>query len=284
MPITLPPAQWRLLRHPASRGARNMAVDAAILEMVVEGKTPPTLRFYDWDPACLSLGFAQNYADVDEEGRAARGWDVVRRPTGGRAILHTDELTYSVIGPSDEPRLSGGVLESYKRLSEGLMQALKILGLPVEQQPMHGVENQRLGNGFGNADNPVCFEVPSDYEITLHGKKIIGSAQARRKGGVLQHGSLPLFGDIARITEILRYPSEDRRQEAAERVRARAATVEEGLGRLVSFQEAAESFARGFAQALNIEFIEGKLSAEEEAAAEHWLGERYAAPAWTQRS
>ena len=195
----LPRAQWRLLHHPAARGARNMAVDAAILENVIEGSSPPTLRFYDWDPACFSLGFAQHYSDIDEAARSVRGWDVVRRPTGGRAILHTDELTYSVIGASGEPRFAGGVLESYKRLSEGLLAALKLLGLPVERQPMH------MGNGFGDVDNPVCFEVPSDYEITLHGKKIIGSAQARRKGGVLQHGSLPLFGDIARITEILNY-------------------------------------------------------------------------------
>jgi lipoate-protein ligase A len=281
---TLPRAQWRLLRHGAARGAYNMAVDAAILEMVIEGKSQPTLRFYDWSPACLSLGFAQSYSDIDEDARAQRGWDVVRRPTGGRAILHTDELTYSVIGASDEPRLVGGVLESYKRLSEGLMHSLKFLGLPVERQPM------REHNGFGELDNPVCFEVPSDYEITLHGKKIIGSAQARRKGGVrghggvLQHGSLPLFGDIGRITEILRYPSKERQQESADRVRARAATVEEGLGRKVSFAEAQDAFIRGFSEALNIDFIEGELSDDEKEATQRWLAERYAAPAWTERS
>lgn len=274
----LPPAQWRLLRHGAAPGAYNMAVDAAILEMVVEGHSPPTLRFYDWDPACLSLGFAQHYSDIDLAAQAAHGWDVVRRPTGGRAILHTDELTYSVIGASDEPRLAGGVLESYKRLSAGLMAALQQLGLPVERQPMH------QGPGLGDADNPVCFEVPSDYEITLHGKKIIGSAQARRKGGVLQHGSLPLFGDIGRITQILTYPSAERQHESAERVRARAATVEEGLGHRVSFDQAAEAFVDAFGRLLNIEFVEGELSAAEHAATQRWLAERYANPAWTERS
>ena len=278
----LPPVRWRLLRHPAARGAFNMAVDAAILEQVIEGSSPPTLRFYDWDPACLSLGFSQGFADVDEEARAARGWDAVRRPTGGRAILHTDELTYSVIGPSADPRLAGGVLESYKRLSEALMLSLMLLGLPVEQQPMHVAAG--INNGTDQLDNPVCFEVPSDYEITLHGKKIIGSAQARRKGGVLQHGSLPLKGDIARITEVLRYPSEERRRQAAERVRARAATVAEGLGRPVSFLQAADAFIRGFTETLNIEFVEGELSEQERQAAERWLAERYAAPAWTQRA
>jgi len=159
---------------------------------------------------------------------------------------------------------------------------LRLLGLPVEQQPMHAIG--ATGNGAGELDNPVCFEVPSDYEITLHGKKIIGSAQARRKGGVLQHGSLPLFGDIARITEILRYPSRERRQQAAERVRARAATLEEGLGRRVTFGEASEAFMRGFAETLSIEFVEGELTEKEGAAVERWLAERYGAPAWTQRA
>lgn len=280
----LPATQWRLLRHPAKSGAWNMAVDAAILENVIAGQSSPTLRFYDWDPACLSLGFAQLFADVDEAALTAHGWHVVRRPTGGRAILHTDELTYSVIGPSDEPRLVGGVLESYKRLSEGLMRSLLLLGLPVERQPMRGVEEPRPGNGFGALDNPVCFEVPSDYEITLKGKKIIGSAQARKKGGVLQHGSLPLFGDIARITEILRYPSEDSRSQAAERVRARAATVEEGLGRRISWEEAGDAFVRGFSETLNIEFVEADLSEMEKLAAERWMAERYAGAAWTQRA
>ncbi len=274
----LPKVKWRLLRHPAEHGAWNMAVDAAILENVIAGQSQSTLRLYDWNPACLSLGFAQLYADVDEEALAAHGWHVVRRPTGGRAILHTDELTYSVIGPSDEPRLVGGVLESYKRLSEGLMRSLLLLGLPVERQPM------RQGNGFGALDNPVCFEVPSDYEITLKGKKIIGSAQARKKGGVLQHGSLPLFGDIARITEILRYPNEERRQQAAERVRARAATVEEGLGRRVSWEEAGDAFMSGFNEVLNIDFVEGELSEAEKQAADRWMAERYAGAAWTQRA
>lgn len=276
--------QWRLLRHPAEHGAWNMAVDAAILENVIAGQSPPTLRLYDWDPACLSLGFAQLFADVDEAALAAHGWHVVRRPTGGRAILHTDELTYSVIGPSEEPRLAGGVLESYKRLSEALMKSLLMLGLPVERQPMRGVEQARQGNGFGALDNPVCFEVPSDYEITLKGKKIIGSAQARKKGGVLQHGSLPLFGDIARITQVLHYTDKDKRFESAERVRARAATVEEGLGRRVTWQEAGDAFVGGFSETLNIEFAEGELSEVEKTAAERWMAERYAGAAWTQRA
>src|SRR5512140_660191 len=109
---TLPsPILWRVVRTPAAPGAWNMAVDEAILEFAARGAVLPTLRLYAWDPPCLSLGYAQPSSDVDLETLRRRGWDLVRRPTGGRAILHTNELTYSVSGPQHEPRLAGGVLE-----------------------------------------------------------------------------------------------------------------------------------------------------------------------------
>jgi lipoate-protein ligase A len=251
-----------------------MAVDEAILEAAQQGAALPTLRLYAWQPACLSLGLAQPIEDVDLDLLQAHGWELVRRPTGGRAILHTDELTYSVIGPGEEPRLAGGVLESYKRISQALLRSLQSLGLPVQHESSPTLN--------ASEPNPVCFEVPSDYEITLGGKKLVGSAQARRKDGVLQHGSLPLGGDIARITEALHYGSEDERALAAERVRKRAATVEEGLGRRVMWNEAADAFVRGFGEALNIEFVEGELSDEEEQAAERWAAERYKHAEWTE--
>ena len=162
--------QWRLLITPRARGAWNMALDEAILEHIGRSESIPTLRLYAWEPACLSLGHAQPFADVDVNRLQARGWEVVRRITGGRAILHTDELTYSVIAPNNEPVIAGTVLESYNRLAQALLLAVKNLELPVEMQE---------GKPHDNASpNPVCFEVPSTYEITVDGKKLIGSAQA----------------------------------------------------------------------------------------------------------
>jgi lipoate-protein ligase A len=170
-----------------------MAVDESILEHIGRGESFPTLRLYAWDPACLSLGHTQPFADVDTARLRARGWEVVRRATGGRAILHTDELTYSVTGSAEEPVLVGGVLESYNRLAQALFLAVRDLGLPVE------IKEGKSNNN--TTPNPVCFEVPSTYEITVNGKKLIGSAQARKKEGVLQHGSLPLTGDLTRICQ-----------------------------------------------------------------------------------
>ncbi|MBP8975043.1 MAG: hypothetical protein KBH93_14345, partial [Anaerolineae bacterium] len=111
---------WRLLITPPADGPLNMAVDQAIMEAVAAGRVPPTLRFFAWTPPCLSLGYTQPVADVDRARLAARGWDLVRRMTGGRAILHTDELTYSVALPATDPVVAGGVVESYRRLSAAL--------------------------------------------------------------------------------------------------------------------------------------------------------------------
>jgi lipoate-protein ligase A len=271
---------WRLIRSPAARGAWNMAADEAILESSGRGETPPTLRLYAWSPPCLSLGYAQPLSDVDLAALEQRGWELVRRPTGGRAILHTDELTYSVAGPLDEPRLAGGVLESYRILAAALLRALQLLGIPAQadEKPAAAAPQGAQPN-----QNPVCFEVPSNYEITVGGKKLIGSAQARRKEGVLQHGSLPLHGDLTRIVQALIFPDPQAQARAAERLLQRATTVERVLGRPLEWEQAAQAFAQAFAETLNLQLLPGDLTPEERRRAEALLAEKYASPAWTGR-
>jgi lipoate-protein ligase A len=268
---------WRLLYTPPSTGAWNMAVDESILEHIHRGVAKPTLRLYAWNPPCLSLGHAQSFKDVDMTRLRARGWDVVRRLTGGRAILHTDELTYSVTGSVDESVLSGGVLESYNRIAQALMFAIRDLGLPVEMKELAD-EPSALNL------NPVCFEVPSTYEITVNEKKLIGSAQARKKEGVLQHGSLPLAGDLTRICDALIFEDESKRENAAQRLLARATTVESILGKQVTWERATESFVKGFETQLGIHFERGELSESESARAEELVKEKYANSTWTERS
>ena len=266
---------WRLLLTAPAHGAWNMAVDEAMLEHIGRRESLPTLRLYAWEPACLSLGYAQPYADVDEARIKERGWEVVRRPTGGRAILHTDELTYSITAPLDEPSVAGSILESYNRLALALVSAVRSIGLSVEMKEGPG--------GHHGTTNPVCFEVPSAYEITVAGKKLIGSAQARRKEGVLQHGSLPLTGDLARITEALVFASESDRQEAAHRLLGRAATVESVLGRTVSWSEAAQAFIKAFEEKLDLSLKERVLSESEQKRVESLVCEKYDHPDWMKR-
>ena len=266
---------WRLLITPPARGAWNMAVDESILEHIGRGDSLPTFRLYAWDPACLSLGHAQPFADVDTTRLKERGWEVVRRATGGRAILHTDELTYSVIAPNDEPSVAGSVLESYNRLAQALLLGVKNLDLPVEMK-----EGKANSN---STPNPVCFEVPSAYEITVDGKKLIGSAQARKKEGVLQHGSLPLTGDLTRICQALFFESESARAEASKRLLARAATVESALGREISWETAAQAFIHAFEAQLGLSFERGDLSESESKRTNELVKEKYDHPSWTER-
>ncbi len=264
---------WRLIRSSPATGAWNMALDEAILEAVVQWQSPPTLRLYAWQPPCLSLGYAQSLNDVDWEALNSRGWQVVRRPTGGKAILHTDELTYAVIAPQDHPLVSGSVLESYRRIAAALVKALHSLGLPARADREYGQVN---------ANGAVCFEVPSNYEITVDGKKIIGSAQARRLQGVLQHGSFPLHGDLTRILDVLRYDNARQREDDAQRLLSHATTAEAVLGHPISWETAAEAFVRAFAETFNIRFQETAPSPLEMRRAEELMREKYANPSWTQ--
>jgi lipoyl(octanoyl) transferase len=269
---------WRLIRSLSGRGAWNMAVDEAILEACATGESLPTLRLYSWEPACLSLGYAQPVTDVDLNALHRHGWDLVRRPTGGRAILHTDELTYAVIGPQHELRLAGGVLESYQVLSKALLDALHRLSIPAQAQ------EKPLSALGADSKGPVCFEVPSNYEITVNGKKLIGSAQARRKGAVLQHGSFPLFGDLSRIIDVLSFPDEATAKGAAVRLHERATTAEEILGLPLDWETASQAFTEAFSAALNLDLQPGALSVDEQARAVELFNKKYAHPEWTNRA
>lgn len=254
-----------------------MAVDEAILEATAGGNLPPTLRLYAWNPPCLSLGYAQPVTDVDKGKLAALGWDLVRRPTGGRAILHTDELTYAVIGPQSEPRLQGSILESYQRISRALLKALTLLGLPAQAHPLPSGEQN------GDSKGPVCFEVPSNYEITIHGKKLVGSAQARKREGVLQHGTLPLWGNLTRITQVLCFTMESERERAAARLDSRATTIEAELGYRVGWDEAAQAFVSAFQQELALSLTPASLSDAELVRAEELVRDKYGNREWTER-
>lgn len=280
---------WRLILTPSACGAWNMAVDEAILEAIGKELVPPTLRLYSWQPPCLSLGYAQPISDVNLPALLANGWDLVRRPTGGRAILHTDELTYAVIGPLHEPRLQGSVLESYQRLSQALLKALTLLQIPAQAKPLSSPSastpsaSPDRSTSSSNSSNPVCFETPSNYEILATGKKIIGSAQARRKDGVLQHGSFPLYGDLTRILQVLAFPDEKSRQEAKARLLQHATTAEEVLGEPLSWQAAANAFIQAFEQTLDLRFVKADLSGFEIARAEELYHEKYTSLSWNHR-
>lgn len=250
-----------------------MAIDEAILEAVGRGDAPPTLRLFRWEPACLSLGYAQPAADTDMVGLKERGWDIVRRMTGGRAILHTDELTYSVALPMNHPVIAGTIIDSYRRLSAALLAAVQTIGLEVHAD--------KRADRTAKAVGPVCFEVPSDYEITADGKKLVGSAQVRKHNAALQHGSLPLYGDLTRICDALAFPNESVRQTARTRVTQRAVTLSEALGRTINWEQAAHAVIDAFATTFDLDLQESLLSSAEANRALELRNTRYAHDSWT---
>ncbi len=176
--------QWRLVIDPPLPGKMNMERDLELLEEVAEGYSPPVLRLYRWSPPALSLGYFQNENEVaDLEACRALDIDVVRRPTGGRAVLHADELTYSIVVPEVHPFIDrGGVIDAYRSISRGIVTAFTLLNITAALTP-EKADRPNLAPG-------ACFDTPSAYEIQVNGKKVVGSAQLRREGIVLQHGSI----------------------------------------------------------------------------------------------
>ena len=269
--------KWRLIITPAGSGAWNMALDEALLRSVAEGSAPTTLRMYDWHPTTLTLGFAQPAADVDTDSMNAEGWDLVRRPTGGSAVLHVDELTYALTARAYEPLLSEGLLESYRKISQALLAGLNRLSVSAVGDRTSGKSSS------AKQRNPVCFETPSNYEITSQGKKLIGSAQARKYGGILQHGTLPLHGDITRVTRALKFPTPEDRNAAAARLTARASTLESVLGYVPEWTSVAEAITQGFAEYFEITFDTDAPSQAEIDLAHAIMTEKYLAASWTFR-
>lgn len=279
MVLAMNAEHWRLIVDPPRDGAMNMAIDEAILEAVGHGDAPPTLRLFAWEPACLSLGYAQAAGDVDAERLSAHGWHMVRRLTGGRAILHTDELTYSIALPLSHPLMAGSIVDSYRRLSAALMAALQQLGLDAHADKR---ADKRIDPANKKSIGPVCFEVPSDYEITANGMKLIGSAQVRRQNAALQHGTLPLYGDVSRICEALTFRDDTARERETvrERVLQRATTLADALGCVVTWKATAQAMIDACEVTFSITLDEATLTVAETHCADELYAARYATDEW----
>jgi lipoyl(octanoyl) transferase len=242
-----------------------MALDRALMESVGEQREPTTLRFYQWNPPAVSLGKGQPREAADLVRCASAGVDVVVRPTGGWAIFHTDEFTYSVSAHGEDPTIKGPLLEAYKILSSALIAGLHHLGLDASLAPAPAP--------VAKTGLIACFAVPYSNEITVSGKKLLGSAQTRSQRRLLQHGSLPLIGDVSRAVEYLTFTSEDVREDLRQHLREHATTASAAAGRTITYAEAADAMMAGFTEALSIELVAGDYSAEEMARATELVNE-----------
>ncbi|MEJ8545443.1 biotin/lipoate A/B protein ligase family protein [Brevibacillus borstelensis] len=273
--------QWRFIVTEGMSPTMNMAVDEAILQLHSEGKVPPTVRFYTWDPATLSIGYFQKAAkEINLELVHQKGIGFVRRATGGRAVLHDKELTYSVVVSESHPEMPTSVTEAYKVISLGLLHGFQNLGLAAEMVSLASEEEKEKYSSPGSS---ACFDSPSWHELVVEGKKVAGSAQTRQKGVILQHGSILLDMDVELLFSLLHFSSDRLKERMMESFRKKAVTINEVSPRPISLQEAMQAFRDGFATGLKVELVNSELTAEERALAEELAATRYSTEEWNLR-
>lgn len=228
-----------------------MALDRAVLASVSDGTSPPTLRLYRWEVPTVTLGHFQPLEQVDLDACSRRGFDVARRPTGGRGVLHDDELTYSVVaGVADGvPR---GTAASYRHLSAALAEAYRALGVPAEL-----TARQRGRKGAG-----ACYLHATQADLSLGASKLSGSAQVWTGDTVLQHGSFVISRDVAAEAEVFGLPAA-----GADDLARHTATLEGALGRRPSVEEIATAVVAAFERTLGIALEPGTPSPKESALA-----------------
>lgn len=269
---------WRVLNTGFSGPAWNMAVDEAILNAHSRGLVPPTIRFFGWDPPTLSIGYFQRSAkEVDFAALQAKGLGFVRRPTGGRAVLHDQELTYSVIVSESHPMMPSSINESYRILSMGLLEGFRELGFRAEMVSLADEEEKKKYESMGSA---ACFDSPSWYELVVEGRKVVGSAQVRQLHTILQHGSILLDLDVEKLFSVLTFSSERIRERMMQTFKERAVSIRDFSGQTVSYERAVEAFTLGFARGLDVRLEAGALSEYEQELAEQLVREKYGTDSW----
>ncbi|MFS0689723.1 biotin/lipoate A/B protein ligase family protein [Sporosarcina sp. 179-K 8C2 HS] len=258
-----------------------MALDEALLEWHSRGEIGPVLRFYEWEPATLSIGYFQRVEkEIDLEAVEKHGLGFVRRPTGGRGVLHEHELTYSVIVTEEYPGMPETVTEAYRVISGGLLEGFRNLGLHAEfSVPVSREQNENLKK----PKSAVCFDAPSWYELVVEGKKVAGSAQTRQKGVILQHGAILLGLDEDKLVSLFKFESEESRKRMRESLPEKAVAIDRLTDRSISVEECVEAFAKGFETALDIVLQPMELTEEQLLFVKEIEQKKYANKDWTFR-
>ena len=260
---------WRLVVSPPASGRANMAVDEAMLAEARGGEEAwtPTLRFYTWDRPCLSLGRFQEETDEGDGGLLDRercdeaGTEVVRRPTGGRAILHhPGDVTYSIVARAGDPHLGEDVLGSYRSVNEALVRGLGALGV-------RAAIRERPPTWPGSDVGFACFEEAYRHEVYWAGRKLVASAQRRRGSALLQQGTIPGAETGEQIASLLRLDPA-RRTVLKRGLAERTGSLRRALDRLPPFEEVIEAMVGGFREAWRVELQRAPLSSSEERRAE----------------
>ncbi|MDY7223365.1 biotin/lipoate A/B protein ligase family protein [Halalkalibacterium halodurans] len=272
---------WRFIDSGDRDPAYNMALDEALLNWHSEGLIPPTIRFYGWNPPTLSIGYFQKVQkEINMEMVEKHQLGFVRRPTGGRGVLHDKELTYSVIVTEEHPDMPASVTEAYRIISQGILEGFRDLGLDAYFAVPKTEEEK---NALKNPRSAVCFDAPSWYELVVEGRKVAGSAQTRQKGVILQHGSIVLDIDEDKLFDLFNYPSERVRERMQRNFKNKAVPINELRDVPLSMEEVKKAFKDGFEKGLSIKLEPYTLTDAEEAEVKQIAKERYETDEWNFR-
>ena len=237
--------EWRLNFDGLQTAEDNMAEDSALLADCEQGLIPPTVRFYGWSEPAISLGYSQNAeAGLDRDRCRELAIPVVRRPTGGRALLHTNELTYAVVAPVTRAPFNRGLKATFEAIGEALLSGLKGLGVQGD------LNTRRERPASGMTRSPACFASLNHCEITVGGKKLVGSAQKRTSKAFLQHGSVIIESDHGLFTSLLQFDDERQRSETRQRLLDATTGLNRVCGRAISFEDAHAALQEGFQKTL----------------------------------
>jgi lipoate-protein ligase A len=230
--------EWRLLKTVGNSAYKNMAIDWAVLNASSKGIVPPTVRFFTWVPSAISIGYFQSLKEeVDLDMCKKLGVDYVRRITGGGAVYHEHELTYSIVISESHPKVSKNIMESYSRICGALIKGLKHLDIHSDYAPIN--------------------------DILVDGKKISGNAQTRKSKTVLQHGTILTDVNVDKMFSLLRVPDEKIRDKLISDVKQRVTSIKHVLGGEISFDKVAEAIKIGFEEEFDVELLNGSLTEQE---------------------
>jgi len=250
--------QWRLLLTGYNTASVNMAIDRAVLVANSEGKVPPTVRFYGWSPPAISIGYFQSLEEeVDLDSCKRFGVDYVRRITGGGAVFHDAELTYSIVISESHPSIPKNIMESYGRICGALIKGLKNLGIESEYIPIN--------------------------DIVSGGRKISGNAQTRKSRTVLQHGTILMDVDVDKMFSLLKVPDEKIKDKLIADVKQRVISVKHLLGEDIDFEKTAVAMKTGFEEEFDVELVEGSLAEDEVELSKKFEKECFGARDWNHR-
>lgn len=264
---------WRFINTNYNDAAYNMAVDEALLESCQRGDSPPVFRTYGWQPPGVSFGYTQDPAlEFNLEACRERGVDIVRRLTGGRAVYHHKEVTYSVVAPENDPTIGGSIHEAYMAINQGLAAGLARLGIYSD------LEKSKFEPDREKIKSP-CFTAAARYELTFDSRKLVGSAQRKINTMILQHGSILLEGHQEEMVELTNFDAE-RRERLLTYLRRKTTSLLEISGRHIHFDQVVEALRVGFAEHFGLTFQVDHLTTTEQTRVNELIASKYRSDHW----